>query len=405
MSTPTLRYVDELGVRGRKVLIRADFNVPLDEYGNITDDTRIRSVLPTINYCLDEGGTVLLLSHMGRPKGKRDEKFSLAPIVRRLSRHLNKEVQFVPDCVGPEAEKAAAAAKPGEVLLFENLRFHPEEEKNDEAFSRALARLAPIYVNDAFAVSHRAHASVVGVTRFVEKCGAGFLLKKEMTYFTRAIENPQRPLLAMIGGAKVSDKLGALKNLLDKVDKVVIGGGMAFTFLRAQGYEVGNSLVEEDLLGMARDILDLAQKKKIRLYLPVDCVAAEKIDARAPTKIVPVQEIPPGWMGLDIGPATVQLFAQVVRSAKTIIWNGPMGVFELDAFARGTLAMASHVANSYALTIVGGGDTDVAVQRAGESANISYISTGGGAFLELLEGKNLPGIEALQVAAPAGPAA
>lgn len=391
-----LKYIDEINIRGKTLLIRVDFNVPLDELGNITNDVRIRSVLPTINYALDEGAKVILMSHMGRPKGKVVEGMSLKPVARRLSRLLDKDVITAPDCVGPEVERMAHHMKPGDVMLLENLRFHPEETTDDDGFAKKLSMLADIYVNDAFAVAHRAHTSVHAITKFFDICVAGFLMKREITYFNKAITNPARPVVAILGGAKVSDKIGAIENLLMKVDKLIIGGAMASTFLAATGCDMGDSKVEHDWIDHARELVVKANKKKVKLYLPVDVVVAEKFDAQAETKIVPVQEVPEHWTALDIGPATTQLFGEVLQNAKTIIWNGPMGAFEMDAFSRGTFAMVSSVANSYALTIVGGGDTDVAVMKAGELSRMSYISTGGGAFIELLEGKKLPGIEALE---------
>ncbi len=394
-----LKYIDEIDIKGKTLLIRVDFNVPLDELGNITNDVRVRSVLPTINYALDEGAKVILMSHMGRPKGKVVESMSLKPVARRLSRLLDKDVIMAPDCVGPEVEKMAHQMKPGDVMLLENLRFHPEETTDDDGFAKKLSMLADIYVNDAFAVAHRAHASVHAITKFFDTCVAGFLMKKEITYFDKAITNPARPVVAILGGAKVSDKIGAIENLLMKVDKLIIGGAMASTFLAASGCDMGDSKVEADWIDHARELVGKANKKKVKLYLPVDVVVAEKFDAQAETKIVPVQEVPEHWMALDIGPATTQLFGEVLQNAKTIIWNGPMGAFEMDAFSRGTFAMVSSVANSYALTIVGGGDTDVAVMKAGELSRMSYISTGGGAFIELLEGRKLPGIEALEAKA------
>jgi phosphoglycerate kinase len=387
--------INEIKLRDQRVFIRADFNVPVDGEGNITDDTRIRSVLPTINYALDERAKVIVASHMGRPKGKFDPKLSLSIAAKRLRRLLNKDVRFVNDCIGDEVKQAVATMQPGDIILLENLRFHAEETQNEENFSKQLASLADVYINDAFATAHRSHASNVGITKYVPYAAAGFLMIKEIQYFEQAMQNPVRPLLAILGGAKVSGKIGVIENLLRKVDKVIIGGGMTFTFLKALGYEVGKSLVEDDMLETALRTMELARERKVKFYLPVDCVVADKFDPRAETKIVPIQEIPQEWLALDIGPASVTLFSEALRNAKTIIWNGPMGVFEMDAFSRGTMAMVNTVANSYALTIVGGGDTDVAVHRAGESYKISYISTGGGAFLELLEGKDLPGIMAL----------
>ena len=392
-----IRYIDEIeSLNGKKVFMRVDFNVPLDENQNITEDTRIRAVLPSINYALDANAKVILASHLGRPKGERKTKYSMAPAAKRLSRLLDKEVKLAPDCIGEEVSKMIDAMQPGDVLMLENVRFYEGEEKNDADFAQALANGCEIYVNDAFAVSHRAHASVEAITRFFPVVAAGFLMKNEMNYFDKAMKNPIRPLVAILGGAKVSGKLEVLENLLGKVDKIIIGGGMAFTFLKAIGYNVGKSLVEEELLDTAVRILDMARKQGTKFYLPVDCVAADQFKPEAETKVTPVQEIPEGWMGLDIGPATVTLFTEALQNAKTIIWNGPMGVFEMDAFSRGTFAIVSAVANAHALTIVGGGDTDSAVHRAGEYAKISYISTGGGAFLELMEGKKLPGIKVLE---------
>ncbi|OGQ07840.1 MAG: phosphoglycerate kinase, partial [Deltaproteobacteria bacterium RBG_19FT_COMBO_58_16] len=391
-----LKYIDELRLKGKKVLIRVDFNVPLDENGNITDDTRIRSVLPTINYALDENAMVILASHLGRPKGKNVPEMSLAPVAKRLGRLLEKDVKMAPDCVGPGVKKMVDAMEPRDVVMLENLRFHPEEEKNDEGFGKKLAELADVYINDAFAMAHRAHSSNVAVTKHVQEVAAGFLMKKELSYFTMAMEKPTRPLVAIIGGKKVSDKVGVLLSLCNKVDKLIIGGGMALTFFKALGYEVGNSFCEDSVLDEARKVVELAKEKGIKLYMPVDFVVADKFSASAETKVVTYQEIPKNWMALDIGPATVTLFSEAIQNAKTIIWNGPMGVFEIDAFSRGTFAMVSNVAGSYAMTIVGGGDTDVAVHRAGEFAKMSYISTGGGAFLEILKGEELPGIAALR---------
>jgi phosphoglycerate kinase len=398
-----VKYIDEVDIKAKTVYIRVDFNVPLDQNLNITDDTRIRAVLPTINHCLEADAKVILASHLGRPKGARVEALSLAPVARRLAYRLHKKVVLAPDCVGPEVEKLKAEMKPGDVLLLENLRFHAEEEKNDEHFAQEMMRGVDVYVDDAFAVAHRAHASVEAVTRFAPICVAGFLLRDEVFYFHKAMEDPARPLAALIGGAKISSKLTALKNMLKKVDKLIIGGAMANTFLKAKGYEVGQSLVEASLLTDARDIMATALENGVKFYLPVDCVVADKLAKAAETKITPVQEIPPDWLIADIGPATVTLFGEALQNAKTIIWNGPMGAFEYDAFSRGTMAMVQKVADSYALTIVGGGDTDVALHKAGEYQKFSYVSTGGGAFIELLEGKKLPGIQALEQWAEAHP--
>ncbi|OGW33640.1 MAG: phosphoglycerate kinase [Nitrospirae bacterium GWC2_56_14] len=389
------KTIEKVDLKGKRVFIRADFNVPLDENGNITDDGRIRSTLPTINYALDAGAKVILASHLGRPKGKPTAKYSLAPVALRLNRLLNKEVKFAKDCIGPDVEHMVQGMRPGDVLLLENLRFHTEEEKNDEGFSKALAAFTDVYVNDAFGTAHRAHASTYGITKFVKESVAGFLMKKEIEYLQKTVANPVRPFVAILGGAKVSGKIGVIENLQNKVDKIIVGGAMAFTFIKAQGQEVGNSLVEPDMLEMAERLRKSAHEKGVKFYLPVDFVVAENANDGAETKIVTSQEIPKGWIGLDIGPATVRLFSEAIQDAKTIIWNGPMGLFEKDAYSRGTFAIARSVADAYATTIVGGGDTDVAVHKAGVSDSITFISTGGGASLELLEGKELPGLAAL----------
>ncbi len=386
--------IDELDIKGKRVFIRADFNVPLDDNLRITDDGRIRSTLPTINYAIDEGAKVILASHLGRPKGKPDPRYSLAPVAKRLHRLLDKEVVFAPDCIGPQVEGLVSKMKDGDVVLLENLRFHPEEEKNDEAFAKSLSKFADFYVNDAFGAAHRAHASTVGIAKFLPSA-AGFLMKKEIEYLKGVVNSPVRPFVAILGGAKVSGKIGVLEHLEAKVDKVLIGGGMAFTFIKAMGFEVGDSLVENDMLETAERIRIKLQAAGIKFYLPVDCVIAQTLEPGAETKIVPTMEIPRGWRALDIGPATVKLFSIALANAKTILWNGPMGIFEVDAFSRGTFSIAHSVADAYALTIVGGGDTDLAVHRAGVSDALSFISTGGGASLQLLEGKELPGIAAL----------
>ncbi|MDO9558951.1 MAG: phosphoglycerate kinase [Syntrophales bacterium] len=391
-----MKYIDAIDIKGKKVIFRVDFNVPLDGNLKITDDTRIRAVLPTLNHALDENARIIIMSHLGRPKGKPVPQFSLAPVAKRLSRFLDKQVTLAADCRGPDVKKLIEDMSPGDVVMLENLRFHPEEEKNDDGFAMELASFADIFIDDAFGNAHRSHASNVGITRFVKTCAAGFLIKKELNYLIRAVDKPARPFVAIIGGSKVSGKLEALVNLVEKVDKLIIGGGMAFTFLKALGYEVGRSIVEDDLIDKALQIMETARKLGVKLYLPVDCVIAENMSADAENKIVPVQEMNGNWMGLDIGPATITLFTEALGNAKTIIWNGPMGVFEIDAFGRGTAAMVHSVANSYALTIVGGGDTDVAVHKTGESDKITFISTGGGATLELLEGKVLPAIKALE---------
>jgi phosphoglycerate kinase len=390
------KSIDQLDIAGKKIFLRADFNVPVDKNGNITDDTRIRATLPTLNYALSKNAKIILTSHLGRPKGKPEPEFSLAPVARRLGELLKKEVKLAPDCIGPEVEKMVAAMKPGEVILLENLRFHKEEEKNDPGFSQSLAKLAEVYVNDAFAVSHRAHASVEGATKFFKDKAAGFLMKDELHYLGKVMENPSRPLVGVIGGAKVSGKLEVLQNLAPRVDRLIIGGGMAFTFLKSLGINIGKSLVEDELTKTAKEILEAADKKGVKVYLPVDFVVAEKMDPSAQTKVVPVDKIPPDWMGLDIGPETLTRFGEVLKDAKTILWNGPMGVFEMAPFSKGTMGIVRHIVGSGALSVVGGGDTDTAVHKSGEADKISYISTAGGAFLELLEGKKLPGVEALR---------
>ena len=390
------KSIEEIPLQGKKIFLRVDFNVPLGADGKVTDDTRIRAALPTLKHALGQNARVILASHLGRPKGKPEPQYSLKPVAARLGELLRREVKLAPDCIGPDVEKNVAEMKPGDVLLLENLRFHKEEEKNDPAFCQALARLADVYVNDAFAVSHRAHASVEGITKFFREKAAGFLMKEELTYLNKVMVNPARPLAAVIGGAKVSGKLEVLKNLTPRVNTLLIGGGMAFTFLKATGLEVGRSLVEDELLTTAKEILEIGRQSGVQVLLPVDCVAAEKFEAAAANKVVGVKEIPKDWMGLDIGPVTARQFAEALRGAKTIIWNGPMGVFEMAPFSKGTMEVARAVAGSGAVSVVGGGDTDLAVHRSGQAEKISYISTAGGAFLELLEGKALPGVEALK---------
>ncbi len=387
----TLRDVE---LKGKRVLVRVDFNVPMDELGNIEDDTRIRTSLPTIEYLLDAKAKIILMSHLGRPKG-RDEKYSLAPVAKRLSRYLNRHVEILKDCVGKEVESYVESMKEGDIVLLENLRFHEGESKGDMEFAKALAKLGEVYVSDAFGTCHRKHASVYLVPQILKPAVMGFLLEKEISYFEKAMVNPQRPVVAIIGGAKVSSKLGIIKNLLKRVDKLFIGGAMAFTFIKSLGYKVGSSLVEEDLLDTARDIIEISKKLDVRLYLPVDFVIGKEISDNTPTKVVPWQEIPQGWMGLDIGPVSVGLLKEIAADAQTIIWNGPMGVFELDRFKDGTYETAKLIAQSSALTIAGGGDTDHAIHRAGVYNAIDFVSTGGGAFLELLEGNTLPCIEVL----------
>jgi len=390
-----MRSIKDTAISGKKVLIRVDFNVPMDEHQNITDDTRIRAVLPTLKYALDHNAVLIIASHLGRPKGEVVPEFSLAPVAKRLARLLEENVIMATNCVGPDVEKIVSNMNTGDILLLENLRFHPEEQKNDDGFAEELAKLCDVYVNDAFAVSHRSNASVVTITKYAPLSVAGFLLQKELDYFKKAMADPKRPLVAIIGGSKVSSKLGALENMLKHVDKFIIGGAMANTFLKSTGCDVGKSKIEEDLIDVAGSIIKKATENGIKFYLPVDAKVASQFNSKAEVKIVPIQEIPSEWMALDIGPATSLLYSEVLQDAKTIIWNGPMGVFEIDAFSRGTIDMVNSVAESYAMTIIGGGDTDVAVHKAGKSDMITYISTGGGAFLTLLEGKPLPAVIAL----------
>ncbi len=391
-----MNSIRALDLDGKRVLVRVDFNVPMDGEKNITDDIRIRRALPTINHILDQGGKLILCSHMGRPKGERVMDFSLAPAADHLAAILDREVRLAPDCIGKESEALVAAMEPGDVVMLENLRFHRQETENDPDFARQVARLADVYINDAFAVSHRAHASVVGIPAHVAEKAAGFLLQTEMDFFHKAMDAPVRPLVALVGGAKVSSKLGALENMLDKVDIMIIGGAMANTFLKSQGVAVGASKTEDDLLDTASEFVKTAENKGVKLFFPVDFVVADRFAADAVTKNVTYRDIPEGWMALDIGPASSVYFQEAMTDARTIVWNGPMGAFEMDAFARGTMAMCQSVASSHALSITGGGDSNAAVKKSGESANISYMSTGGGAFLTLMEGKTLPGVEALK---------
>jgi phosphoglycerate kinase len=394
MHTQTVK---DLQPAGRRVLVRVDFNVPVRN-GEVQDDTRIVASLPTIRYLLEKRARVILMSHLGRPKGGPDPKASLKPVAARLERLLRQPVQFAADCVGPEAEAKARALGDGEVLLLENLRFHPEEERNDPAFARQLAALGEMYVNDAFGTAHRAHASTEGVAHLLHPAVAGFLMQQELDYLGRALEHPARPFVAVLGGAKISDKIEVIRALLERVDRLLIGGAMMFTFLRAQGKPTGRSLVEEDKLAVARDLLAQAVARHVELVLPVDCVASTAPDGSAPGRVTTVDALQPDEMGVDIGPATIELFAGGLRGAKTVVWNGPMGIFEVPAFAEGTLAVARAMADATsrgAVTIVGGGDSVAAVQHSGLAERFSHLSTGGGASLEFLEGKVLPGVAAL----------
>ena len=387
--------IADVPIEGKQVFVRVDFNVPLDQRGHVTDDTRIRASLPTIQHATARGAKVILASHLGRPAGKVDPRYSLRPVAECLSGLLEKPPSLADDCIGPTVEDLAARMRQGDVLLLENLRFHPEEEKNDSKFAQQLARLADVYVNDAFGTAHRAHASTVGMTKFLPVAVAGFLMQAELSHLGQLLAAPDSPYVAILGGAKVSDKIDLIFNLLPKLNRVLIGGGMAYTFLVAQGVPVGNSLVEADKVDAARDILAKAAALGVAIQLPEDHVIAERLDTSAATRVVPKDGIPSGWMGVDIGPQTVEAFTRAIGEAKTVVWNGPMGVFEIASFAKGTNAVAMAVASSPAITIVGGGDSVAAVSQAGVAERITHISTGGGAFLELLEGRELPGVAAL----------
>ncbi len=385
------KSITDVDVNGKKVLVRVDFNVPIKD-GKVTDDTRIRAALPTIEYLLQHGAAVILMSHLGRPKGGPEEKYSLRPVAEYLGKLLGMPVEFATDSIGPVAEQAAKNLKLGQVLLLENTRFHPEEEKNDQGMAKQLASLADVYVNDAFGSAHRAHASTEGVARYLPAV-SGFLMEKEIQYLSQAISNPKRPFIAILGGAKISDKIGVIRNLLGKADQILIGGGMANTFFKAQGYPVGDSLVEDSALDTARELL---AEGKNKLRLPVDVVIANAFSEDAERKVIDMGPIPDGWRIMDIGPKTIEAYSKTVTGAGTVVWNGPMGVFEFPKFAKGTFELAKAVANSGATTIVGGGDSVAAIQQSGLADKITHISTGGGASLEMLEGLELPGVAALQ---------
>ena len=388
------KTIEDIDVSGKKVLVRCDFNVPLDENKNITDETRINAALPTIKYLLEHKAAVILCSHLGRPKGEFNMKYSLAPVAKRLSEKLGFEVKLAKDVIGPDAKKLAAEVKPGQAVLLENVRFHAEEEKNDPAFAKELASMADIYVSDAFGTVHRAHASTAGVAQYLPAV-AGFLIGKELNFLGKAVTDPERPFVAILGGAKVKDKIGVITNLIEKVDTLLIGGGMAYTFMKATGGEIGNSLCDDERLSLALELLDKAKAKGVKLLLPIDNVCGKEFNNDTEQMICESGKIPEGWEGLDIGPKTVELFSKEIKAARTVVWNGPMGVFEMPNFAKGTLAIATAMAESDATTIIGGGDSAAAVTQMGLAGKMSHISTGGGASLEFLEGKTLPGVAAL----------
>jgi phosphoglycerate kinase len=390
--------IDKVELKGKRVLVRVDFNVPLDENLNITDDTRITESLPTIKKIIADGGKAILMSHLGRPKGGPNPKYSLKPTAKRLSELVGKEVKLAPDCIGSETKTMVDAMKNGDVLVLENVRFHSEEEKNDPAFAKQLAELGDVYINDAFGSAHRAHASTEGVTKFIKVCAAGYLMQKELDYLGGAITNPKRPYLAILGGAKISGKIDVINNLLDKVDTLIVGGGMAFTFYKAMGKEIGTSLLEAEKVDLAKEVLENAKKAGIKFLLPTDVVVASEFKNESPSSVVSIDSIPSDKMGLDIGPESIKLFSSEVMKAKTIVWNGPMGVFEMDNFAKGTFAIAKALADATsngAITVIGGGDSAAAISKAGLKDKVSHVSTGGGASLEFLEGKALPGVVAL----------
>jgi 3-phosphoglycerate kinase len=391
-----MKHLEDLNYKGKTVFLRVDFNVPLDETGNIRNDTRIKASLPTINYLVDQGAKLVIASHLGRPKGKVDPKLSLKPAAKRLSELVSADVFMAPDCVGPDVERLKKELKPKQVLVLENVRFHAEETANNAGFAQKLAQGIDGYVNDAFGSCHRAHASVEAVAKYVKEKAAGYLLEKEVKYLSQAIHSPKKPYVAILGGAKVSDKIDIIESLLSKADDILIGGAMAYTFFKAQGFEVGKSLVEDDKLEIAREILAKAKEKKVKFYLPVDHLLATGIDKDAQTKLTDAFPFPADWMAVDIGPKTVTEYSKTIAQSKTIFWNGPLGVFEIDKFAQGTMKIAEAVAAAKAVSIVGGGDSIAAVQKAGVSDKISHISTGGGASLEYLANETLPGIEALE---------